>query len=125
MDELKFDSVARFVARNANRRSLLRGMTGGALAVFGLRQTGAAAQSRERVTICHLTPGGDYRQISVIPEAVRTMRNILATSSIPISPVMRTAAAAASSARTGKAAVVGNRQVFAATSRALRNARRT
>ena len=72
MDDLKFDSVARQIATSASRRSLLRGMAAGALGAIGLRQTGAFAQDRERVTICHLTPRGDYRQISVIPEAVRT-----------------------------------------------------
>ena len=72
MDHSTLDSVAKYVAASANRRSLLRGMAVGAFGAFGLRQAGASAQGRERVTICHLTPRGDYRQISVIPEAVRT-----------------------------------------------------
>lgn len=65
--------MARQLARTANRRSMLRGMTAGILGIVGLRQTDAGTRGRgEMVTICHATTRGAYRQISVRPEAVRT-----------------------------------------------------
>jgi len=53
MDAQQFDGIARILASGSSRRSVLRGLVGGALAAVGLNRASQAAD--EKVPVCHLT----------------------------------------------------------------------
>jgi hypothetical protein len=58
MDGHRFDDLTRTLATDASRRSLIRGLLGGA-ALFGLGRSGGVAQ-QGKTTICHQTGSGFY-----------------------------------------------------------------
>jgi hypothetical protein len=70
MDGQRFDSLARTLASGSSRRTLLRGMVGGALAAVGLRAGGTAAQAN-KVDVCHYDADTDtYEHINVSANAL-------------------------------------------------------
>ena len=70
MDSERFDQLTRTLASGQSRRSLLKGLTGtavaGLLAAAGVHD----AAARSRVGICHLTDDGTYKYITVDQSAV-------------------------------------------------------
>lgn len=70
MESQRFDQVSRMMASGASRRTVLRGLFGGALAAAGLHAGGAAAP-KEKVDICHYDADtGSYHWIRVNGNAV-------------------------------------------------------
>lgn len=64
MDNQKFDGITKALATGTSRRSVVRGIFGGALAAAGLSRVNAAPM--EKVVICHYDADtGLYHSISV------------------------------------------------------------
>jgi hypothetical protein len=75
MDGKRFDTLTRRLATTRNRRSVLRGLVGGAVAisVAGGGATWAAPDPAKKVTICHDNNGaGDYVEITLSEQSART-----------------------------------------------------
>lgn len=68
MEGQRFDNLSRMMANGASRRTVLRGVVGGALAAVGLR--GGAAAKLNKVDICHRTGNGSYHHINVSVNAL-------------------------------------------------------
>ena len=69
MPETRFDGLARSLALGASRRTLLRGLGGGAIAAL-LTRTPAASAPPEKVTLCHKPGTPDEATIEVSERAV-------------------------------------------------------
>jgi hypothetical protein len=63
MESRRFDDLSRVMAGGVSRRTVLRGVFGGALTAVGLG-SGAAARPNT-VDICHRTGNGTYHKISI------------------------------------------------------------
>ena len=61
MDGNNFDDLTRKLATGASRRSVLRGLLGGAAALGGLKATDALAAKMDQITICHQTESDSGR----------------------------------------------------------------
>lgn len=71
MDTQRFDDLTRSLAPGASRRTLLRGMLGGAAALVGLRAASTAAAPPDKMDICHYDPdSGTYRLFTVNENAL-------------------------------------------------------
>lgn len=70
MDGSEFDRFVRSLASSRSRRSLLRGAAAAAVGGVVLRGLPAAAARDPKVTLCHATGNGSFRQISVSQNAV-------------------------------------------------------
>jgi len=70
VDAQKFDGIARTLATGSSRRSVLRGLAGGALAAVGLSRA-AQAVPMDKVDLCHYDADTDtYHSISVSGNAL-------------------------------------------------------
>jgi hypothetical protein len=69
MHTQRFDDLTRSLASGSSRRTLVRGMLGGAVAVVGLRAGSTVAAPADKITICHLEDDGSYHAITISKHA--------------------------------------------------------
>src|SRR5690349_12690899 len=71
MDGKNFDELTRKLATGASRRSVLRGLLGGAAALGGLKATDTLAAKETKIPLCHATASASnpYVQITVANSA--------------------------------------------------------
>jgi hypothetical protein len=66
MDTRRFDDLSRSLATGSSRRSLLRGLLGGAAALAGLGAGSTAAAPKGKVDVCHYdADSGTYHKINI------------------------------------------------------------
>lgn len=75
MDSQRFDDLTRSLSSESTRRTLLRGLLGGAAALVGLHATASAAP-RGKVDVCHYdADSGTYHRINVNENALQAHLN--------------------------------------------------
>jgi hypothetical protein len=76
MDGIKFDDLARRLARGHSRRAVLRGLVGGGAALVAARAGTMLADPADKVTVCHWDAALDaYVQLEVPPQAAAAHAN--------------------------------------------------
>jgi hypothetical protein len=70
MDGRDFDDMTRRLAIGRSRRSVLKGLIGGAAALASVRAGTALAGPKDKVAICHLTGNGQAHLITVSQSAI-------------------------------------------------------